>query len=241
MNQPPGILLTCEHASPAVPPGYQEFFRGATEVLESHRAYDPGALEVAEALSRNLDCGPTLAGEFTRLLIDLNRSLHHPRVFSEFSPPPGHPLREPLILAYRHFRQRAQASLQALLQAHQTAIHFSVHSFTPVLDGQVRNAELGLLYDPSRPAERELARQMAEAYRQAERSLPVRFNYPYRGVADGHTTTLRRSLGDRYVGIEIELNHGSFFADKAKWDSLCEATVQAVQRVAPQFKWSGAC
>jgi predicted N-formylglutamate amidohydrolase len=211
------------------------------EVLETQRAYDPGALEAAEALSRELKCEPPLTGECTRLLIDLNRSLHHPRVFSEFSPPPGHPLREPLIGAYRHYRQRARAALEALLKAYETVIHFSVHSFTPVLHGQVRNAELGLLYDPSRPAERELARRIAEAFRQAEPTLPVRFNYPYRGIADGHTTSLRRSNSDGYLGIEIELNHGSFFSDKAKWERLQSATVHAIRSVALPFRWSGAC
>jgi hypothetical protein len=37
----------------------------------------------------------------------------------------------------------------------------------------------------------------------------VRRNYPYRGAADGLTTSLRRKLNTpRYLGIEIEVNAG---------------------------------
>jgi hypothetical protein len=37
--------------------------------------------------------------------------------------------------------------------------------------------------------------------------LRVRRNYPYRGVADGFTTALRRRFpADLYLGIELEVN-----------------------------------
>jgi hypothetical protein len=33
----------------------------------------------------------------------------------------------------------------------------------------------------------------------------VRRNYPYKGIADGHVTALRRTFGPRYSGIELEV------------------------------------
>jgi predicted N-formylglutamate amidohydrolase len=81
-----------------------------------------------------------------------------------------------------------------------------VHSFTPVLAGEVRTCDIGLLYDPRREAEG----KFAEAWRKglAER-LPgfrIRKNYPYRGAADGFTTYLRKQFPRSYLGIELELN-----------------------------------
>jgi hypothetical protein len=41
----------------------------------------------------------------------------------------------------------------------------------------------------------------------------VRRNRPYRGAADGLTTHLRRKLGPRYLGIELEVSQRFFAAD----------------------------
>lgn len=85
--------------------------------------------------------------------------------------------------------------------------HLSVHSFTPTLDGQTRNADAGLLYDPGRPRERECCTAWQRAMRTADPRLRVRRNYPYRGVSDGLTTHLRRVFPpEDYLGIELELN-----------------------------------
>jgi predicted N-formylglutamate amidohydrolase len=223
-----GIIRTCEHASAAVPTGYEHFFAGAEEILRTHRAYDPGAVETADDLSSALGCASPLKGEFTRLLIDLNRSLSNPRMFSEFSPPRGDGLRDALVEIYHEFRNRALERVRGMIFTHGAAVHYSIHSFTPVLDGIQRNADIGLLYDPSRASEVARCKLVAEHLRAEWPDLRVRFNYPYRGVADGHTTALRRTLGAAYTGIEIELNHGSYFDDRAKWRRMVAAIVAGV-------------
>jgi predicted N-formylglutamate amidohydrolase len=82
-----------------------------------------------------------------------------------------------------------------------------VHSFTPVLDGTARKADIALLYDPARPRERALAAHWLRALRVAEPARVVRRNDPYRGSADGLTTALRGEYpAARYLGIEIEVN-----------------------------------
>jgi predicted N-formylglutamate amidohydrolase len=227
----PGIFVTCEHAWAKVPAGYDGFFAGATEVLHTHRAYDPGALEVAELLSEAVGCEAPLAGEFTRLLIDLNRSLAHPQVFSAFSPPSGHGLRRALVELHRQFRERTLDRLRYLISRHGAVVHYSVHTFTPVLDRIQRNADIGLLYDPGRAGEAALCKLILQDLNEGWPDLRVRLNYPYRGVADGHTKSLRRILGTPYAGIEIELNHGSFFADSGKWQRMTAAIVKVIATV----------
>lgn len=201
-------LFTCEHASPAVPPAWRSAFAKAGEVLASHRAWDPGALQVFDTLAPAF-ADHALAGEATRLLVDLNRSLHHPRVFSEFTRPlPADARREIVGTFWQPFRDEAERVVSGWRKTGAPVFHVSVHSFTPVLDGVHRAADVGLLYDPGREAERRLARAWRD--RLAAAGWSVRLNYPYRGVADGHATSLRRRHPDGYAGIELELNQALF-------------------------------
>jgi predicted N-formylglutamate amidohydrolase len=86
-------------------------------------------------------------------------------------------------------------------------VHIAVHSFTGVLRGEERNAEISLLYDPARPGEVDLCNRWIAALRELFPEFRVRRNYPYRGNADGLTTWLRRRFPNpQYAGIELELN-----------------------------------
>ena len=91
-----------------------------------------------------------------------------------------------------------------------TIVHLGIHSFTPVLNGKVRNTDIGILYDPSRPQERAYAQVIKSEIKRLYPTMKVRFNYPYKGTTDGLTTTLRKKFGQRYVGIEIEINQKFF-------------------------------
>src|SRR5690606_16514971 len=84
MTRRPAFVVTCEHASRAVPSGMRRALAGARDLLPTHRGWDPGALPFAEALARALDA-PLVAGKVSRLVIDLNRSPHNPRRFSPWT------------------------------------------------------------------------------------------------------------------------------------------------------------
>ena len=197
-------LFSCEHGGRAVPEEYAGLFRGADAVLDSHRGWDAGALDVFAALSPALgDAG--FAATNTRLLVDLNRSLHHPRVFSEFTRPLPAAARADIAAHWwQPWRASVAATIAGWLEGGQAVQHISVHSFTPVLGTDIRNADIGLLYDPARA--RELAFCVRWQALLAARGWRVRRNYPYRGTDDGHTPALRRRFGVGYAGIELELN-----------------------------------
>jgi predicted N-formylglutamate amidohydrolase len=132
----------------------------------------------------------------TRLLVDLNRSPHHPRVFSEWTR--GLAAAERARLLARHHaphRAAVESDVAEQVRRGRRVVHLAVHSFTPELDGVVRTADLALLYDP--------ARQLATVLPR----LAVRRNQPYRGASDGLTTWLRRRYpAEAYLGIEIEVS-----------------------------------
>ena len=203
----PTLLLTCEHAGNSVPTRWRALFEGADAVLESHRGWDAGALDLSRRLAERLNVR-LVAHHVTRLLVDANRSSGHPRLFSEYTRGLGRAERERIMERHHdaHWRE-VRAAVDAGIRASGTVIHVGVHSFVPILDDRTRDVDVGLLYDPRRHRERELARNWLRAVRMRLPGLRVRANQPYRGVSDGLTTALRRSYPDRvYLGLEVEVS-----------------------------------
>lgn len=203
----PALLLTCEHGGNRVPPAFRALFAGHRALLASHRGYDRGALACARSLAAALRT-PLIHAEVTRLLVDLNRSPHHPALFSEISRALSPSARaDALARHYFPHRRRIERWIAARVRDGRPVLHIAVHSFTPTLAGETRQAELGLLYDPRRDWEARLCRHWQDALRAAAPALRVRRNYPYRGVSDGLTRHLRTLFPPRsYAGIELELN-----------------------------------
>lgn len=200
------VLLTCEHGGNRVPREYLHLFRGAERLLATHRGLDIGAAGAAAWLARRLDC-PLVSAHVTRLVVDLNRSPGHRALFSSRTRQLPQAVREELLQRYyRPYRELVTSWITAQVASGVPVIHLSVHSFTPRLRGHTRNADIGLLYDPARPAEQRFCREWGR-HMAGEERFRVRLNYPYRGTSDGFVTTLRGALPvSRYLGIEIEIN-----------------------------------
>jgi predicted N-formylglutamate amidohydrolase len=209
------VVVTCEHGGNRVPAAYVPLFRRHQRLLNSHRGYDPGALELARACARRLEA-PLHFATVTRLLVELNRSIGHPSHFSVVTNALSREEREALIQNYYlPYRQSVESDIAAAIAAGQRALHFSMHTFTPQLDGQVRKADVGLLYDPRRPGEAAICAAIRRDFALRRPDLVVRMNYPYQGKADGFTTRMRKKWNAAaYVGIEIELNQ--------KWPLGCD-------------------
>lgn len=220
MSEPAtGLIISCEHASNAVPPAQQALFANAGTVLASHRGFDPGTAEMAWHIANRLHA-PLLCGEWSRLLVDLNRSASSEQVFSEWTAPLNCSQRAALLSKYHSpWRARFSDMLGEALAHRPKLLHLSVHSFTPVLNGQQRELDIGCLFDPQRPWETELAGQLINALQQRRRDWRIRANQPYLGTDDGHTTALRQQWPqDRYAGLEIEINQALVYG--AEWPRL---------------------
>ncbi len=219
----PALVVTCEHASNAVPPRARSALAPAAHLLSTHRAYDAGAAELARLLARELQA-PLFLGRATRLAIDLNRSTGHPALFSRLARalPPAE--RQALVEELWHpFRTEASQAIARAARRGQ-ALHLSVHSFTPRLAGRVRSIDVALLYDPKRAPERAFAARWLAALAALRPDLRLRRNAPYRGDADGHTTALRRRFpARRYLGIELEVSQRFPRGSPSAWRGLQRA------------------
>ena len=238
------LLITCEHATNAIPARWAHLFASpaAQSALHSHRGWDPGAAELAADLlppisvlrpptsdlrhRTSLPPPSPLApffGTASRLLIDLNRSENNPQLWSEFTRdlPPDE--KQAIIRdIYAPFRRATREAIDDLLASgRRPVLHLSLHSFTPVLDGDVREAEIGLLYDPARPLEVHWGNAWAAALTSCAPEWRIRHNYPYLGIDDGFVTQLRTQYSPAvYAGIELEVNQ-ALATDPALRPMLC--------------------
>ena len=151
------FLVTCEHGGNRIPTRYRALFHGQAALLGTHRGYDPGALVMARQLARALHA-PLVTATVSRLLVDLNRSIGHPRIFSAASRAAPLAVRARIVEQhYVPYREQVERLVRRSVSRGRRVIHISSHSFTPELDGNVRRADVGLLYDPKRIGEVTLA------------------------------------------------------------------------------------
>jgi predicted N-formylglutamate amidohydrolase len=110
-------------------------------------------------------------------------------------------------------------------------IHISSHSFTPELDGEVRRADVGLLYHPGRCDEAGLCARWKAALAASAQELRVRRNYPYAGKGDGLASHLRLHFAQgAYVGVELEVNQGIVLTGRRRWTSLRGVLIDSLRK-----------
>lgn len=226
------VLLSCEHGGNRIPAAWRSLFAGKQAILDSHRGWDPGALQCARRIAAELET-PLLSSTTSRLLIELNRSLHHRALFSEYSRTLPENDRSNIIKNYYlPYREKLQQTIAGIIRRRGFVLHLSIHSFTPKLNHSIRNADIGLLYDPRRRHERRFAMDLQESLRNLDRNLKIRRNYPYRGIADGVTTYHRKLFkSGQYAGLEIEINQKYPLAgDNRAWCRLQNTIVQGLAR-----------
>jgi predicted N-formylglutamate amidohydrolase len=213
-----------------VPASYRQLFRGRRALLNSHRGYDPGALVMAKALAKAFHA-PLVASSISRLVIDLNRSIGHPQLFSAATRSVPIAVREEIVAQYyRPYRAQAERAVTQAVCSGRRVIHISSHSFTPALDGTVRNADVGLLYHPGRRGEVELCARWKASLAVCAPQLRVRRNYPYAGKGDGLTSYLRlRFPPDAYVGIELEVNQSIVIVAGRRWTALRRVLIDSLR------------
>lgn len=226
------LVLTCEHGGNRVPAAYRDFFDNCGPLLQSHRGFDPGALVMARALSRHFGA-PLLSSTVSRLVVDLNRSIGHRTLHMEAIRRLPAAMRQEIIERYyQPYRTQAEGLIAQGIARRGRVIHLSCHSFTNNLDGVVRDADIGLLYDPARQGESALCANWKSVLKVSAPDLVVRRNFPYEGRNDGLTPALRRSFpSDVYLGIELELNQKHLLLPARQWADLRESVISSLDTV----------
>ncbi len=148
------LIITCEHASAAIPTEYQQLGLPLEE-LNRHIARDKGAKEVTEILAKKLGCF-AIMGKYSRLLIDLNRRENEAELILTESDKTSVPDNQNLTVAerekrlqqyYRPYYEAIERQIKKLQAEGIKPVIFSVHSYTPQLKGgEYRPWQAGILY-----------------------------------------------------------------------------------------------
>jgi len=223
-------VITCEHGGNWIPKPYRELFQDSQAILATHQGFDSGALSMANTLATEFSA-PLVASTISRLLVDLNRSIGHPRLHHEVIRNTSTSVRQRIVRDYyQPYRGQVEKLVRQAIIAHGRVIHLSSHSFTPELNGKTRKADIGLLYNPARPKESVLCKHWQAAFKTCAPDLIIRRNYPYAGKGDGLTSWFRRQLTDNaYVGIELEINQKHIFNTEQDWFALRKTIIEALR------------
>lgn len=184
-----GLLLLCDHASPALPEPYGTL--GLTkDHFGRHIAYDIGAAAVTRRLAALLGA-PALMTTYSRLLIDPNRGADDPtlvmRISDRATIPGNAAIDEAGIDSRRRqfwqpYRDAIDAQIDAMCMVGPPPALVAIHSFTPVWRGWPRPWHVAALWD----CDDRLARPFIDTLR-AEPDLVVGDNEPYDGALEGDT------------------------------------------------------
>lgn len=172
------VLLVCEHAGQAIPAGLGDLGI-APDTLASHRGWDIGAERLARAIAQRLDALLVLQ-RYSRLVIDCNRPPGSETAIPTLSDGTRIPGNAGLSAA------EAQARIEALFNPYNHALvegfaaaprraAFSIHSFTPCMNGQDRPWHAGFL---TRRAIPEAERMIAHIAKRAPDHV-LAINQPY--------------------------------------------------------------
>lgn len=231
------LIITCEHAGNEVPEEYSHLFQESPEALETHRGIDIGALELTNTIAEKMEHEAYLH-TVTRLLVDLNRSVHSPSLFSEFTREVSLDVREEIFEKYyRPHRKKVQEEIEDIISDGNQAIHIGVHTFTPIWKNQERKVDVGFLFDPRRKKEQDFCWLWRHELQQCSTDLRLKMNEPYRGTMDGFTTYLRRQYSaQNYLGMEIEVNQRfAKQSPKEKWHQLQSDLAGSLQETLQNF------
>ncbi|SMX43757.1 N-formylglutamate amidohydrolase [Actibacterium lipolyticum] len=204
-NGTSSVVLVCEHATHEIPASFQNL--GLSEETRlSHAAWDPGAMAVARGLSSMLDAA-LVASTVSRLVYDCNRPPSAADAMparSEVIDIPGNvglSLQERTARA-QTFYEPFRGAVANRMNLTQSPVLVTIHSFTPVYHGQLRDVEIGVLHD----ADSRLADAMLQTT-PSHAGYNVRRNLPY-GPEHGVTHTLKEhALGAGHLNVMLEIRN----------------------------------
>ena len=200
------ILLVCDHASRRFPRalgtmGLDPFAR------RCHLALDIGAGPLTDELATRLGATAVLCG-YSRLIVDCNRQLMDPGAFLEYGDGvivPGNKnlhkdeKAQRADAIYWPYHNAIEAQIERLRGQGVDPVFVSIHSFTPVMNGESRTWEMGILWDQDRVTSEIFVNDLRAA------GYLVGDNEPYSGKAPQDFTIDHHAepIGLPHVGVEI--------------------------------------
>ncbi|TIX23590.1 N-formylglutamate amidohydrolase [Mesorhizobium sp.] len=229
-----GIVLLGDHARRDLPDEYGSLGLPSAE-FDRHIAYDIGVEAVTRELAALLGV-PAVLANFSRLLIDPNRGEDDPTLIRQLYDgtvvPGNYPIaaeeRERRLDGfYRPYHDAVGAMIASVARASaQVPFIFSVHSFTPTMQGIQRPWHVGILWDLDDRVARPLIDMLAE-----DKDLVVGDNEPYDGALRGDTM-YKHAIVNGFAHALIEIRQDLIADQKGAlaWAERLAPIVDAIDR-----------
>ncbi len=235
------VLLVCDHASCRFPKslgdmGLDPFAR------RCHLAVDIGAGPLTEKLAGSLGVTAVLA-QYSRLVVDCNRELMDPGAFLQFGDGilvPGNrnlhqadkDLRAETL--YQPYHDAVDKQVRRLRKPGLAPSFIAVHSFTPVMNGEVRRWEMGVLWD----TDTRLRDIFLDDFTAA--GYFVGDNEPYSGKAPQDYTIDHHAeaIGLPHIGIEIRQD---LIDDDAGVEAIAKVMHKIIASIPQRLNGSTGC
>jgi len=222
------IAITAEHASNALPEGYSWSESDRAFFADEHWGWDKGSLDVALHLAKELKC-VLVHSLYSRLLLDVNRDLPSETLFRlsgdgrviDLNRNLDEEEEDKRIDKYYQSYYKALREVSTKVKPNYV---ISVHSFTPLYEGNPRTLEVGILVNYSD----ELAQRVNDEFKKRHHNVAI--NEPYDGkeglAALG--SMLYAKVPITREGIQFEFRN-DLFNDPVRGDKIKNDTVEAVR------------
>lgn len=201
------FLFSCEHASNALPSSISTSEKDR-HFLSTHWGWDIGVASVTRHLIE-LTQSQGIFSNFSRLWVDLNRSKDrtdlirketegHILSFNQHLTPSDEIQR--LQQYYSPYHTAFDQLVQERVQHTPPVLLISMHSFTPVWNGAVRNMDIGVLFDDCETLGLHLSRLLRKE------SLFVACNQPYTGKGGLMFSVEDKGKRHQCAHLELEIN-----------------------------------
>ncbi len=233
------ILLVCDHASCRFPKslgdmGLDPFAR------RCHLAVDIGAGPLTEKLAVSLGVTAVLA-QYSRLVMDCNRQLMDPSAFLQFGDGTLIPGNRNLHQSDKDLRAEAlywpyhaavDKQVQRLRNIGPAPAFIAVHSFTPVMNGEARPWEMGVLWDTDTRLRDIFLQDFTAA------GFKVGDNEPYSGKAPQDFTIDHHAeeIGLPHIGIEVRQD---LIDDDAGVDKIAKVMHTIIESIPKRINGAG--
>ena len=227
------ILLVGDHVSNVIP-GALENLGLKDAMLEQHIAYDIGTRKLINHLSQHLDATAVLAG-YSRLVVDLNRSLEDNSVMPEISDNIVIPGNQNMSKEHRNqriqsfytpYRKAIDMALQRFRENNVVPAFIAIHSFTPQMTGFSRPWHVGILWDK----DPRIPLPLMQHLRAHPDGFNIGDNEPYSGKhpADYTIDHHAEAAGIPHVSIEIRQDLVNTENGAERWASILHDALRDV-------------
>lgn len=216
-------VLTCEHAENTLPARWS-WPEADRWLIDTHWAYDLGIAAVTRALAERLTA-PAVLCSFSRLLADPNRPPEHPDLIRHTADGRDIHLnqrvserdREARLALHRGYHR----AVDSMVASAPRAMIWSMHSFTPMYEGQPREMEIGVIFD------RDEALAATTGQMLEQDGWSVAMNAPYSGREGLMYSADRHALAHERATLELELRQDLLVPGR-RFDALLHSVARTI-------------